>query len=124
MQCPNWILVTQMITLIGGAALIAWRNYRRGRGDLLGAFRLAAFGFVARMARWALLAHHVASVAEVTKLAWALADALLVGAVLWVFYVALEPETCGEHPDWRPLRSSRGWRGGRPASQTSTDDRR
>ena len=42
-----------------GAVLMAWRNYRRGKGDLHGALRLALFAFVSRILFWLLTASHV-----------------------------------------------------------------
>ena len=49
--------------LLGGAALAAWANVRRGRADKHGAFRLAAFTFFLMIAIW-LVNPHVDDVAD------------------------------------------------------------
>ncbi len=77
--------------LIGGV-LLATVNFRRGRGDLAGATRLAVFMAVVRMAMWLLLADHAQSVVAERRLFMrALSDTLLEAGFCWVFYVAVEP---------------------------------
>jgi len=91
-QAANVIgLLLGAATLIGGAVL-ARRNLRMGRVDRRGAFRLAAFVFAVHYARSLLLAHHISSLAdEWALLARLAADALFMGAVVWLIYIALEP---------------------------------
>jgi hypothetical protein len=74
-----------------GAALLAWRNYRRGKGDRQGALRLALFGFAGRMLFWLLTASHVPTGDELSLLVDGTGAALFLSARLWVFYLALEP---------------------------------
>ncbi|OLD62701.1 MAG: hypothetical protein AUI47_11580 [Acidobacteria bacterium 13_1_40CM_2_68_5] len=74
-----------------GAALVARRNLRQGRGHREGAFRLAAFTFVVRMFTWLFGAPHVLGGEEMNLLLGNLAYALFDSAELWILYIALEP---------------------------------
>jgi serine/threonine-protein kinase len=74
-----------------GAVLMAWRNFRRGKGDLQGAFRLALFSFVGRMLFWLLTASHVPTGDELSLLVDGVSAALFLFATVWVLYIALEP---------------------------------
>lgn len=69
----------------------AWKNLRTNRGDLRGAFRLAAFVFVVEMATWILGATHQADQWEGYSLTLALAWASLAALFLWMMYLAIEP---------------------------------
>jgi serine/threonine-protein kinase len=77
--------------IILGAILLAWRNYRRGKGDLQGALRLALFVFAGRMLFWLLTASHVSTGAEQELLSEGLSWALLLSMSVWLLYLALEP---------------------------------
>jgi hypothetical protein len=46
------------------AALLAWHNFRAGRGDIRGASRLAAFVFGVEVLEWLCDAHHVSVIDE------------------------------------------------------------
>jgi serine/threonine protein kinase len=74
-----------------GAGLLAWRNIRIGRGDRRGSFRLALFASILVFLRDIAGQHHVPTIAEVGLLFFALRDALTLGAVFWVLYMAFEP---------------------------------
>jgi serine/threonine-protein kinase len=76
--------------LLGGA-LLARRNLRLGRADRRGALRLAGFMFVVDLLGWAVGAHHVADRAEVNLFLRAAGEGLGVSAIIWIYYVALEP---------------------------------
>ena len=79
--------------LFGGAALLARRNLRRGRGDRRGATRVAGFILLVGMVTWAFRAHHVADPSvELNQFFQALAGALFQAALFWVFYLAVEPQ--------------------------------
>jgi serine/threonine-protein kinase len=83
-------LVEALVLLAG--AVLARRNLRRGRGDVRGAGRLAAFVVVLTMTSWLLEASHVGDLlAEWTLFTRALAWSLYDGAKLWLYYVAIEP---------------------------------
>ncbi len=89
--------VTGVIALIfvlavaAGAVALALHNFRMGRGDRKGAMRLALFVFTMRLLGWLINGHHVAAASEVLLFVIALSGALLLGAVTWVLYMALEP---------------------------------
>ena len=74
-----------------GAVLMAWRNYRRGKGDLQGALRLALFVLAGRLLFWLLTASHVPTGDEQRLLSEGLSTALLLSVSVWVLYLALEP---------------------------------
>ena len=79
-------------TLVLFAVVFARRNVRLGRGDRKGAFRLAAFFAVVNALARVLLVHHVADVnAEFNLVIVPVAIALMGGAVIWIYYIALEP---------------------------------
>ena len=93
------------------AVFLARRNVRLGRGDRKGAFHLAAFYFVGSTAGRLLLAHHVADVGgEFGQLVVPTALALFVSAILWIYYVALEPVVRSRWPEFL-VSWTRIWRG-------------
>ncbi len=80
-----------VLSILVCAALLARANVRRGRADQRGAFRLAVFLFIVSMLLWVTAASHVPSMQEFS-LAWAgFSAAISISAVLWLFYVAMEP---------------------------------
>jgi serine/threonine-protein kinase len=85
------IVLTVFLAVLAGAVFLALRNLRLGRGDRRGATRLAAFVFVIRMAAWLIGGHHVADDGEIMLVIVTLSGALLLGALTWVLYMALEP---------------------------------
>jgi serine/threonine-protein kinase len=92
-----WIAIEHLmflaLTLIvnAGGAFVAWRNVRLGRGDRKGAFRLAAFSFMVSIVDYIVRAHHPASVDEILKCSVRLGYCLVIAALLWIYYLALEP---------------------------------
>jgi hypothetical protein len=85
-----YVLVTVALAAIG--CLLAYRNIRLGRGDRRGAFRLALVLAALALASWALRAHHVPQPSgELVLFARGAGMAVLVAALLWLFYLALEP---------------------------------
>ncbi|HZI17870.1 MAG TPA: serine/threonine-protein kinase [Pyrinomonadaceae bacterium] len=86
------IAILIFVVILVGALLLARRNLRLGRGDRRGAFRLAAFVFLVVGGSWPIAARHVADLAgEFTMFIEALAISLLISAIFWLVYVALEP---------------------------------
>jgi hypothetical protein len=86
------ILIGILLALIATGAVLSRRNLRLGRGDRRGAFRLALAVAGAGMAGWTLGAHHVAHLfLEITLLARGAGMSVLLAAILWLFYLALEP---------------------------------
>ena len=82
---------TTIVVVLLGAALIARRNYRLGRGDMKGALRLALFVIVLRVLGWLVGAHHLPPVPEFNAFIFNLGMGCLVGGFVWAFYLALEP---------------------------------
>jgi serine/threonine-protein kinase len=79
------------LAIVIGAGVMAWHNWRTGRGDLRGATHLGVVILTLKMLVWACGAHHVASKAEQSLFNEALADALIYSVVMWGLYLALEP---------------------------------
>ena len=93
------------------AILLAIRSLRSGRADRRGAFRLAATVFVANMIAWACVCRHLPHPGEYFQLLVGIALALLISAMIWVFYLAIEPFGRREWPElligWRRLLDGR-----------------
>jgi len=85
------ITVALLVSLLAGALFLARRNYRHGRGDPEGAFRLAAVMFVLDMLLCLCRTHWTLSFASIGLLLLALCGSLFVSAVSWILYLALEP---------------------------------
>jgi predicted Ser/Thr protein kinase len=84
------LLLVLAVTLVG-AAFLALRNLRLGRGDRKGAYRLSAFVFAMRMLHWALAGDHVAHLDLLRPLAVAFSGATALALLTWIAYVACEP---------------------------------
>jgi serine/threonine-protein kinase len=84
-------LLVFAVVMPAGAGLLAWRNNRMGLGDRRGAFRLAAFIFVSTFFWRFASQHYVPTMAEAGVLFFATRDALTLGAIVWVLYMAFEP---------------------------------
>jgi serine/threonine-protein kinase len=96
----SWILLSVILAILLGAVLLARHNFRQGRGDRRGAFRLALFVFVARMLGWLFGSSHVPAQAEVQIFFFlALSQALLFAGIIWLLYFALEPYVRRRWPD-------------------------
>jgi hypothetical protein len=84
--------VLAMVALAAIGCLLAYRNIRLGRGDRRGAFRLALVLAGLAVTSWALRAHHVSQPSgELVLFARGAGMAILVAALVWLFYLALEP---------------------------------
>jgi hypothetical protein len=86
-----WMIVSFYIVVLVVASFLARRNLRAGRGDRRGATRVAVFLFLGAMASWIVGGPHVASIFELQILTLRLGGALIVGAGIWLCYIALEP---------------------------------
>ncbi len=85
-----FVLVLTLLLMVA-AILLARHNTRRGRSDLRGAFRLAAFTSAMSMLIWAFVGSHVGDFGELLLFFGALGYSLVVGAAVWIFYTAIEP---------------------------------
>jgi serine/threonine-protein kinase len=83
-------LITFLTVLVGASAL-ARRQYKQGKGDRRGAFRLARFVFLLQMAIWVCYSHFVADMGVVGFFAIAVSTALFMAGMSWLLYIALEP---------------------------------
>ncbi|MCK5438955.1 MAG: hypothetical protein KAI97_03380, partial [Gemmatimonadetes bacterium] len=90
-QVGNIIALTMISLLLIGGIWLARANLKRGRGDKRGAFVMAGYLFFVLLVQWILQVHHVKSFAEIGMFVDALQTGLLIGAIAWVIYVALEP---------------------------------
>jgi serine/threonine-protein kinase len=89
-----------IIVMTATALLLARHNLRLGRGDRTGARRLAALALMGELCGWLLGAHHVAEIGgEMTLIIRGLGVCILVAAVVWILYLALEPYIRRHWPD-------------------------
>ncbi len=86
------LLSVVLAAILIGAVLLARRNLRLGRGDRKGAFKLAFLVFSVVLFGFFFGADHVPSpVQEFTILYKSVRGALLISALIWLVYLALEP---------------------------------
>ena len=80
------------VVLMGAGGFMARRNIVLGRGDRRGAFRVALVLFALGLPAWAFGAHHVADFsAEMGLVGRGAGLVLLEAALVWLFYLAVEP---------------------------------
>lgn len=95
----------------GVAAILAWVNLRKGRGDRRGALQLAVAVFLAAMAGWAFTVSHVASLWEFHLLVKAIGWGLLMAAAFGSLYLGVEPIFRRHWPDslisWSRLQAGK-----------------
>jgi predicted Ser/Thr protein kinase len=85
------IVVLLFVALYFGAVRLARVNYRRGRADREGAFRLGVVMFALEILLWLCRSHMVAGVATLGLLIIAVSTGLFVSGTAWMLYLALEP---------------------------------
>ena len=90
-KASQMIQVVLLLLILLGAMLLAYRQYKRGKGDRQGAARLAIFVFAAQMALWLAFSHFVPDLNVMGLFALAISTALFMAAISWVLYMALEP---------------------------------
>ena len=95
----QWFNFGLILTIFGFGIWLAAKNVRNGRGDLRGAMRLTLCVVVAGLINWALLAHHVGSIAGVVLFILAMSVNLFFGMMIWLLYAALEPYVRRHWPD-------------------------
>jgi len=83
--------VTLLIACLLGAAYAARRNWRKGRCDREGAFRLAIVIFAMEMLLWLCRTHLVAGLETFGLFILAFSTSLFVAGLSWTIYLALEP---------------------------------
>ena len=80
-----------LISMMCFAVLLARVNYRRGRSDREGAFRLATMMFVVEIVLWLSRSHLVPGIETLGLFIIAVSTALFVSGLTWLLYLALEP---------------------------------
>jgi hypothetical protein len=106
----------QIFVLVGGlcgAALLARKNYRHGRGDRPGALRLAIVMFALEIGLF-LCRSHLSSLGDAIFITIiALSTSLFVSSAMWMLYMAVEPWVRRQWPktiiSWARLLSG-AWR--------------
>ncbi len=74
-----------------GAAVLARYQYKRGKSDRQGAFRLGTFVFIMQIAIWLCFGHMVLDTNVVGFFVVAFSTALFMSLLSWTLYLALEP---------------------------------
>ena len=87
-ELSNIIIATAVFL---GGALLAWRNYARGKGDRRGALRLASWLFCSQLSLWLFRGHFVAAVGTLGLAVLAVSTSLFWAATIWMLYLAVEP---------------------------------
>jgi hypothetical protein len=85
------ILILITIVILAGAAVLARRNIREGRGDRRGAARLAAYVSGVLTVLWVCDVHATATFEMFPLFILAICTAVFYGALMWTVYLALEP---------------------------------
>ena len=85
------IEVILLVLMLAGGSWMARRNYRKGKVDLRGAWRLASALFVVEIAVWVCFDHFIPTLATFGRIMLALSTGLFVAASIWMLYLALEP---------------------------------
>ncbi len=85
------VFIIIFLFLLAAAGLLARLNYRRGKGDRQGSFRIALVVFVLQMLLWVCYEHFVPAVGTVGMLILAVSSSLFMAAMVWTLYMALEP---------------------------------
>ena len=87
-QIPLLIFVNLVLISTCG---IAWHNFRAGKSDRRGAFKMASIYFLCMAGSRFLVTHHTASLQELNIFWLTMSTAFLNGGALWIIYLALEP---------------------------------
>lgn len=85
------VQVTLFLLVVFGAAALARRQYKRGKGDRQGAVRLATTIFILQMALWLCFGHFVPDMDVLGLFAFSISSALFASTLSWILYMALEP---------------------------------
>ena len=90
-KAVNIVGICIFIAIMVGAAMMARRNWRLGRGDRRGAIVLAAVFAIGNFAAGTLYGKHVPSTEEFILFLRSSSWCLYTGALVWMAYLALEP---------------------------------
>ena len=88
----NLIFSTLVFIVLVGAAVLARKSLRQGRGDRRGAFRLALFIFALVVLDWVFGSDHAPTPNAILGFfVMAVSQALLGSGIVWLLYIGLEP---------------------------------
>jgi serine/threonine-protein kinase len=90
-KLAGFISVVVLMGGILGSIYLARRNYRQGRSDREGAFRLALVMFGLEMLLWLCRSHFTLSLDVIGSFVLAISTGLFISGLTWVLYLALEP---------------------------------
>jgi serine/threonine protein kinase len=90
-KVQQYIAMVLIFGFFYGVIHLARVNYRQGRGDREGAFRLAWVVFVLEILLWLCRGHLVPGLATLGSLVIAVSTGLFVSGTTWMLYLALEP---------------------------------
>jgi hypothetical protein len=79
------------ICLFVGGSLLAYYNYKKGKGDKRGAWRLAVCALALELLICLFRSHFVAELDTLFIVVLAMSTGTFVAGVMWIFYMALEP---------------------------------
>src|ERR1022692_83155 len=85
------VSLTLFLLVLVGASALARYQYKRGKSDRQGAFRLATLVFLVQMAIWLCYEHFVPDLDVLGQFVIAVSTALFMSALSWILYMALEP---------------------------------
>lgn len=91
---------TLIIAACFSSLVLAWRNIRAGQGDSEGAQKLAGLFLVLGLLVWLLCANHIPELfLELRSFFRALGFIVVPAAIVWMFYLALEPHVRKTWPE-------------------------
>jgi hypothetical protein len=90
-KAANVIGFSVAFAVLFASITLAYRNYRKGRGDRHGAWRIATAVFIVTLALFFVRAHLSLAIDTFIFFLIAIGTSLLVGSAMWVVYLALEP---------------------------------
>jgi len=90
-RAGNLLLLAVILSVMAGAALLARRNYVRGRGDRRGALRLAYVVSATLMVLCLCRSHIVPTLDMILPFVLAVSTALFYSGLVWTLYLSLEP---------------------------------
>jgi predicted Ser/Thr protein kinase len=90
-QAGNIIAAMLGLSALFGGIFLARKNYRHGRGDVQGAFRLAILMFLLELALLACRGHFATVSDGLGLFVVAMSTGLFWGAMTWMLYMAIEP---------------------------------
>lgn len=90
-KASNAIGLSVALCVLFASVALAYRNYRKGRGDRHGAWRIATAVFSVELALFFFRSHLSLVTGSFIVFLIAVATSLLAGSVMWMGYLALEP---------------------------------